>query len=140
MLTGPIVISGSDCRLQSRCGTREGGYLHIHDVPGAGCRILYGPHLTLPAGHYRFQLKFILHSRGDGLVTVDLSRSGGRREFYLRRCFEWELNRGIIRISYQFQCITEAFEFRLYAGRGFEISVDQLSIETQAPDMSPCLR
>jgi len=126
-----ISLCGSDPRLQSPYGERKGDFLSIADVPAAGHRILYGPHVSLPAGHYRFELRFKLQCRGEGLVTVDLSRSGGHREFYLRRCFEWELKRGLIRISHALGAFTDAFELRLYAGKGFKACIERLQITTR---------
>lgn len=123
-----IVVLGSDIRLQSQYGTRSGHGLRISEIPGPGYRILYGPHLSLSAGHYRFELMFDMEARGEGNVTVDLSHSGGHRDFYMRRCFEWELKRGVIRISYHLRQAIDAFELRLYAGTGFELLVKQLAI------------
>lgn len=48
----------------------------------------------------------------------------------MRRCFEWELRRGLIQISYALLDPTEAFELRMYAGAGFEMSVNRLVIST----------
>lgn len=126
----PMVFLGSDLRLQSQYGTRQADGLHLSDIPCAGHRILYGPHIALPAGRFRFELKFEMQARGDDMVSIDLTCSGGRREFYLRRCFDWELHRGLIRISYSFSEPTDAFELRLYAGTGFEITVKELVITT----------
>ncbi len=124
----PLIILGSDPRLQSEYGTRDKGVLRISGVPDEGRRILYGPHISLPPGLFRFELSFDLEARGTGLVTVDLTRAGGHRDFYLRRCFEWELQRGLIRISHALPWPTERFELRLYAGTGFVIVVTQLVV------------
>ena len=122
------VICGSDPRLQSQYGTREGSGLRISGVPGVGHRVLYGPHLSLLPGPYRFELLFQLDALGEGLTTVDLTKSGGHRAFYLRRCFKWELERGLIRVSYSLEDPIEAFELRLYAGTGFSAVIDCLNI------------
>jgi hypothetical protein len=124
----PMIISGSDPRLQSEYGTRDKGVLRISGVPDEGRRILYGPHVSLPPGLFRFELSLYLEARGTGLVTVDLTRAGGHRDFYLRRCFEWELQRGLIRISHALPQPTERFELRLYGGAGFEMAVKQLAV------------
>jgi hypothetical protein len=124
----PLVILGSDPRLQSEYGTREKDLLSISGVPDEGRRILYGPHISLPPGLFRFELSFDLEARGTGMVTVDLTRAGGHRDFYLRRCFEWELQRGLIRISHALAQPTERFELRLYAGTGFVMAVKQLAV------------
>lgn len=124
----PLIILGPDPRLQSEYGTRDKGVLQISGVPDEGRRILYGPHISLPPGLFRFELSFDLEARGTGLVTVDLTRAGGHRDFYLRRCFEWELQRGLIRISHALPQPTERFELRLYAGAGFTMSVKQLTV------------
>ncbi|MCA0246946.1 MAG: hypothetical protein LCH93_10045 [Proteobacteria bacterium] len=124
----PLVIPGSDPRLQSEYGTRNKGVLRISEVPDEGRRILYGPHISLPPGLFRFELSFDLEARGTGMVTVDLARAGGHRDFYLRRCFEWELQRGLIRISHVLPHPTERFELRLYAGAGFVVAVKQLAV------------
>lgn len=124
----PLIILGSDLRLQSEYGTRDKDLLRIAGVPDEGRRILYGPHISLPPGLFRFELSFDLDVRGTGLVTVDLTRAGGHRDFYLRRCFEWELQRGLIRISHALPQPTERFELRLYAGTGFVMAVKQLVV------------
>lgn len=123
-----LVIPGSDPRLQSGYGTRDKDVLRISGVPDEGRRILYGPHISLPAGLFRFELSFDLEARGTGLVTIDLTRAGGHRDFYLRRCFEWELQRGLIRISHVLNQPTDRFELRLYAGIGFVMAVKQLAV------------
>lgn len=124
----PLVIPGSDPRLQSEYGLRDKDVLRISGVPDEGRRILYGPHISLPPGLFRFELSFDLEARGTGLVTIDLTRAGGHRDFYLRRCFEWELQRGLIRISHVLQQPTDRFELRLYAGSGFVMAVKQLAV------------
>ncbi len=124
----PLIILGSDPRLQSEYGTRDKDVLRISGVPDEGRRILYGPHISLPPGVFRFELTFDLEARGMGLVTVDLTRAGGHRDFYLRRCFEWELQRGLIRISHALPQPTDRFELRIYAGTGFVMAVKQLVV------------
>lgn len=123
-----LVISGADPRLQSGYGVRDGDVLRISGIPDQGRRVLYGPHISLPPGLFRFELSFDLEARGTGMVTVDLARAGGHRDFYLRRCFEWELQRGLIRISHHLQRAIDHFELRLYAGTGFMIAVKQLAV------------
>ena len=123
-----LILLGSDPRLQSEYGTREKDVLRIAGVPDEGRRILYGPHVSLPSGLFRFELSFDLEARGTGMVTVDLTRAGGHRDFYLRRCFEWELQRGLIRISHALPQVTDRFELRLYAGTGFVMVVKQLAV------------
>lgn len=124
----PLVILGSDPRLQSEYGARDKGLLCISGIPDHGRRILYGPHISLPPGLFRFELTFVMEARGTGMVTVDLTRTGGHRDFYLRRCFEWELQRGLIRISHALPQPTDRFELRLYAGMGFVMAVKQLAV------------
>lgn len=127
-LFAPLVITGSDQRLQSEYGTRDNSLLRISGIFDHGRRILYGPHISLPPGHFRFELFFEVEARGAGMVTVDLTKAGGHRDFYMRRCFEWELQRGLIRIShFLFQPI-ERFELRLYAGIGFAMVVKKLAV------------
>ncbi len=123
-----LIILGSDPRLQSEYGTRDEHVLRISGVPDEGRRILYGPHISLPSGLFRFELSFDLEARGRGMVTIDLTRAGGHRDFYLRRCFEWELQRGLVRISHALLQPTERFELRLYAGAGFAMAVKQLAV------------
>lgn len=123
-----LIIRGSDPQLQSEYGTRDKDVLRIGGVPDEGRRILYGPHISLPPGLFRFELSFDLEARGRGMVTVDLTRAGGHRDFYLRRCFEWELQRGLIRISHALPQPTERFELRLYAGAGFAMALKQLAV------------
>ncbi|WP_296340624.1 hypothetical protein [Reyranella sp.] len=124
----PLVIAGSDPRLQSEYGTRDKNLLRISGIPDHGRRILFGPHISLPPGLFRFELSFDLEARGSGMVTVDLTRAGGHRDFYLRRCFEWELQRGLIRISHHLLQATDRFELRLYAGVGLGMAVKQLTV------------
>ncbi len=124
----PITILGSDSRLQSEYGIRVGELMRISGMPAQGYRVLYGPHISLPPGLFRFELSFDLESRGAGMVTVDLTRAGGHRDFYLRRCFEWELQRGLIRISHALPQPTDRFELRLYAGTGLVMAVKQLTV------------
>lgn len=123
-----LVILGSDPRLQSEYGKRDGDLLRICGIPDHGRRVLYGPHISLPSGLFRFELSFNLESRGTGMVTVDLTRAGGHRDFYMRRCFEWELQRGLIRISHPLHQSTDRFELRLYAGTGFAMTMKQLAV------------
>lgn len=123
-----LIIPGSDPRLQSEYGTRDKDLLRISGMPDQGRRILFGPHISLPPGLFRFELSFDLEARGTGMVTVDLTRAGGHRDFYLRRCFEWELQRGLIRISHALPQPTDRFELRLYAGAGFVMAVKQLAV------------
>lgn len=123
-----LIILGSDPRLQSEYGARDKNVLRISGMLDQGRRILYGPHISLPPGVFRFELSFDLEARGTGMVTVDLTRAGGHRDFYLRRCFEWELQRGLIRISQVLIQPTDRFELRLYAGAGFVIAIKQLAV------------
>jgi hypothetical protein len=124
----PIVILGSDPRLQSQFGSYQGDVLRIDKVPTERHRVLYGPHVTLPAGHYRFELAFEMETPSPRDVEVDLSSNWGTRAFYGRQCFEWELTRGLIRISHPFKRPVEQFELRLYASGGFVAAVRQLTI------------
>lgn len=123
-----MIIPGSDPRLQSEYGTRDGDLLRISGIPDQGRRVLFGPHISLPPGLFRFELSFDLEARGMGMVTVDLTRAGGHRDFYLRRCFEWELQRGLIRISHALPQPTDRFELRLYACTGFVMAVKHLAV------------
>jgi hypothetical protein len=123
-----MTIPGHDSRLQSQYGVRRQYGLYISGIPGPGYRVLYGPHLSLPPGLFRFELSFEVETRGMGMLTVDLTQAGGHRDFYMRRCFEWELHRGLIRISYPFRQATNGFELRLYASDGFAMLVKQLDV------------
>ena len=77
------------------------------------------------------------HSRtrdnATGRVAIELCHSGARVRLYDRPCFEWELARGFIRISYPFEQAVENLEVRLRVPNGFAGSVRQLSIQ-RVPD------
>jgi hypothetical protein len=134
MSAQPVVVTGSDPRLQSEYGARRADALVVSGVAGDGHRVLYGPHVPVPPGVARFELTFEMQNRGRGLISVDLANAG--EGFYLRRCFEWELQRGLIRISYPFVQSMPTVELRLYAGPGFEASFRSLAITPlQASDV-----
>lgn len=124
----PIAIAGSDPRLQSQFCSRGDGSLRIDDVPEGYHRVLYGPHVALPVGHYRFELQFAVEAPSPKGVEVELSVVSEPLPLYMRKCFDWELQRGLIRIAHQLDRPADYLELRLYAGSGFVATVKQLTI------------
>ena len=122
-----IVIVGSDSRLESEIELKRDDALHFRAPADGSRRALYGPYLRLPAGHFEIQLTFVIQERTPGQVNIELCHKQGRRQLYLRYCFEWELEAGLIRISYPFEESVEDLEVRLTVPPGFSGSIKQLS-------------
>jgi hypothetical protein len=128
-----IVISGADPRLESEIETGRDDALHFRSAADGEHYAVYGPYLALPAGRYRIELGLTVDARATGRVAIELCHSGARVRLYDRPCFEWELARGFIRISYPFEQAVENLEVRLRVPNGFAGSVRQLSIQ-RVPD------
>ena len=128
-----IVISGADPRLESEIETGRDDALHFRSAADGEHYAFYGPYLALPAGRYRIELGLTVDARATGRVAIELCHSGARVRLYDRPCFEWELARGFIRISYPFEQAVENLEVRLRVPNGFAGSVRQLSIQ-RVPD------
>ena len=128
-----IVISGADPRLESEIETGRDDALHFRSAADGEHYAVYGPYLALPAGRYRIELGLTVDARATGKVAIELCHSGARVRLYDRPCFEWELARGFIRISYPFEQAVENLEVRLRVPNGFAGSVRQLSIQ-RVPD------
>ena len=130
----PLVLAGSDPRLESEVEVGRDECLHFRVPPDDRNRVaMYGPYLDLPPGTFRIELEFSVSERASGPVTIELCHSGARVRLYDRPCFEWELARGFIRISYPFEQAVENLEVRLRVPNGFAGSVRQLSIQ-RVPD------
>lgn len=124
----PIVLPGGDPRLESEIEVTRNGALHFR-APADGARVaVYGPYVTLPAGEYRIELSLAVEERTSGDMIVELCRQKARVRMYARRCFPWELDRGLIRISYPFGQSVEDLEIRLIVPAGFAGSITQLAI------------
>ena len=95
-----IVISGADPRLESEIETGRDDALHFRSAADGEHYAVYGPYLALPAGRYRIELGLTVDARATGRVAIELCHSGARVRLYDRPCFEWELARGFIRISF----------------------------------------
>lgn len=130
-----IVFSGSDPRLESEIETGRDDALHFRAAQGAHYA-LYGPHIALPTGRYRIELELTVDARATGKVAIELCHSGAGVRFYDRPCFEWELTRGLIRISYPFEQPVENLEVRLRVPGGFAGSIRQLSFQRLADEPS----
>ena len=128
-----IVISGADPRRESEIETGRDDALHFRSAADGEHYAVYGPYLALPAGRYRIELGLTVDARATGRVAIELCHSGARVRLYDRPCFEWELARGFIRISYPFEQAVENLEVRLRVPNGFAGSVRQLSIQ-RVPD------
>jgi hypothetical protein len=127
-MTEAIVIRGSDPRLKSEFEVRRDDALHFR-VPADGERIaLYGPYIPLSPGEFRLELMFAITDRTPGKVTIELCHKQAEVKFYVRRCFSWELDAGLIRISYPFKTDVDDLEVRLIVPASFAGSIQQLSI------------
>lgn len=128
-----LVLSGADPRLESEIEAGRDSALHVKSAAKADQGIdqyaLYGPYIALPPGHYRIELALTVDARATGRVGIELCHSGARVRLYDRPCFEWELARGLIRVSYPFEHPVENLEVRLRVPSGFAGSIRQLSFE-----------
>src|SRR5258708_3946264 len=97
-----ITILGSDACLESEIELKRDDALHFRASADGSRRALYGPYIGLPAGHFEIQLTFIVKERTPGQVNIELCHKQGRLQLYLRYCFEWELEAGLVKISYPF--------------------------------------
>ena len=135
-----IVLSGADPRLESEIETGRDSALHFRSAAdvdrGVDQYAVYGPYLALPAGRYRIELELTVDARATGKVGVELCHSGARVRLYDRTCFEWELARGVVRVSYPFEQPVENLEVRLRVPGGFAGSIRQLSFQRLADQPS----
>jgi hypothetical protein len=124
----PLVFPGSDPRLESEIEVARDDALHFR-APADGARVaVYGPYASLPAGEYRIELSLAVSEATPGDVVIELSRQKARAKMYARRCFSWELDRGLIQISYPFNQPVEDLEVRLIVPAGCTGSIAQLRI------------
>jgi len=131
-----IVISGSDPRLESEIETGRDSALHFRALAAGEAYAVYGPYIALPAGRHRIELELTIEARAQGRVRIELCHSGARVRLYDRPCFEWELMRGFIRVSYPFERPIENLEVRLRVPSGFAGSVRRLSFQQVASSSS----
>jgi hypothetical protein len=124
----PIVLAGSDPRLESEVETGRDDCLHFRAPPDGGRVALYGPYIDLPPGTFRIELGFKVSERTPGPVTIELRHRGASAMLYTRTCFEWELGPGLIRISHPFEHGVEGLEVRLVVPPGFAGAIRQLSV------------
>lgn len=135
-MTDAIVISGSDPRLQSEIETARDEALHFRAAADGEQYAVYGPYITLPTGRYRIELGLTVEARATGTVAIELCHSGARVRLYDRPCFEWELARGFVGVSYPFEQPVEYLEVRLRVPSGFAGSVRHLSFQRLADEPS----
>jgi hypothetical protein len=128
-----FTIAGSDRRLESEIEVGRNNRLCFSAPPGLRRVALYGPGVDLPAGLYRFELKFHVEQRADGAFTIELCDLAARRKHYVRPCFDWELEAGCIRLSYPFDQAVENLEVRLIVPGGCVGSIGQLEISRHPP-------
>ena len=135
-----IVLSGADPRLESEIETGRDSALHFRSAAkvdqGVDQYAVYGPYIGLPTGRYRIELELSVDARATGRVGIELCHSGARVRLYDRPCFEWELSRGLIRVSYPFEQPVENLEVRLRVPSGFAGSIRQLSFLRLADESS----
>lgn len=124
-----ILLSGADPRLESEIETGRDSALHFRSAAAVDQYAVYGPYLSLPMGRYRIELELAVDARATGRVGIELCHSGARVRLYDRPCFEWELARGVIRVSYPFEQPVENLEVRLRVPGGFAGSIRQLSFQ-----------
>lgn len=129
-----IVLLGADPRLESEIETGRDSALHFKAVSDFDRYAVYGPYLALPTGRYRIELGLTVHARATGRVGIELCHSGARVRLYDRACFEWELTRGVVRVSYPFEQPVENLEVRLRVPGGFAGSIRQLSFQRLADE------
>lgn len=128
----PIILSGSDRRLESEIEFGRDEALHFQAPEAESKLALYGPYASLPAGHYRLELRFSISERASGNISVELYRP--QTVLYSRIVFPWEVERGFISISYPFEHAIQNLEIRLRVPPRCEGSIKQLSIQQQAKD------
>ncbi len=131
-----IVISGADPRLESEIETARDAALHFRAAAEGEHYAVYGPYVALPTGRYRIELGLTVDARATGSVAIELCHSGARVRLYDRPCFEWELARGFVRVSYPFEQPVENLEVRLRVPSGFAGSIRQLSFLRMADEPS----
>jgi hypothetical protein len=131
-----IVLTGADTRLESEIETGRDKELHFKSASDVDQYAVYGPYITLPTGRYRIELELAVAGRATGRVGIELCHSGARIRLYDRPCFEWELARGVIRVSYPFEQPVENLEVRLRVPGGFAGSIRQLSFQRLADEPS----
>lgn len=123
-----VVFSGADRRLESEIEVGRDDALHFR-APADGAKVaVYGPYVALPPGEFRIELTFAIEQRAPGDVIIELCLQKARVKLYVRRCFPWELDNGLVRISYPFSQGVEDFEVRLIVPADFAGSIKQLSI------------
>jgi hypothetical protein len=127
-MTEQIVITGADPRLNSEFEVGRSETLLFRAPFDSQCVALFGPHIDLPAGHYRFELDFEVQERTPGRVVVELCNKFARKKFYVRPCLAWELDEGRIRISFGFGDAVTGLELRLIVPPGFAGAVKSLRI------------
>jgi len=131
-----IVLLGADPRLESEIETGRDSALHFRSASDVDQYAVYGPYLALPTGRYRIELELTVDARATGRVGIELCHSGARVRLYDRPCFEWELARGVIRVSYPFEQPVENLEVRLRVPGGFAGAIRQLSFRRVPDDPS----
>lgn len=124
----PIVLAGSDPRLESEAEVGRDDFLHFRAPPDGGRVALYGPYLDLPPGSFRIELTFSVRERTSGSVKIELCQGGASVVLYARTCFEWELGPGLIQIAQAFERGVEGLEVRLVVPPGFAGAIKQLSV------------
>ena len=127
-MTDTLVLAGSNPRLESEVEVGRDDCLHFRAPPDVGRVALYGPYLDLPPGTFRIELEFKVGERTPGAVTIELRHRAASVVLYSRTCFEWELERGLIRISHPFDHRVEGLEARLIVPPGFAGAIRQLSV------------
>jgi hypothetical protein len=129
----PIRISGSDRRLESEIESGRDEVLHFKAPETESRLALYGPYAVLPAGHYRLELQFSISQRASGDISIELCHRKTALVLYTRTVFPWEVERGLIRISFPFKQSVQDLEVRLRVPPNCEGSIKQLSIEPRMP-------
>ncbi len=125
----PILISGSDRRLESEIESGRDEALHFRAPETESKLAVYGPYASLPAGHYRLKLLFALKEQTSTGLSIDLCHRKAALVLYNRMVFPWEVEQGLIRISYPFKEPVQDLEVRLRVPPNCEGSIKQLSIE-----------
>jgi hypothetical protein len=132
----PMLIAGSDGRLESEIGAGRDEVLHFKAPETESRLAVYGPYASLPAGRYRLELQFSLSERASGEISVELCHRKAALTIYRRPVFAWEVERGFIRISYPFEQPVQDLELRLRVPPHCEGSIRQLSIGRVPDDRS----
>jgi len=130
-----ITILGSDSRLESEIESGRDEALHFK-APAAQSKLaLYGPYATLPPGHFRIELQFSISERSSGDISIELVHRRAAALLYTRTVFSWEVDRGLIRISYPFEEAVQDLEVRLRVPPNCAGSIKQLSICPRPDDV-----